>query len=190
MKRLTPASLDLSGAVPRGGDGPLPSAGPHDGQGTAGPPRAAVRAVRRVPQGGAGSPAGAGGRCRRGRAGRRAGVPHVAKAGDGGGGGRKRRIVRRRLVARRRHPFGMLLRGAETPNSPQIPVSCLSSRQTQCWTRNMVVKGGSQRQITLLGVDSTTDKQITALSTPMNVFWRCEPRFTLVSQGAINADLG
>jgi len=27
-------------------------------------------------------------------------------------------------------------------------------------------------------VDSTTDKQTTALSTPMNVFWRCEPPIT------------
>jgi len=42
----------------------------------------------------------------------------------------------------------------------------------------MVVKEGLQRQITFLGVDSTTDKQTTALSTPMNVFWRCEPPFT------------
>jgi len=43
---------------------------------------------------------------------------------------------------------------------------------TQCWTRNMVVKRGSQRHITFIGVNSTTDKQTTALSTPMNVFWR------------------
>jgi hypothetical protein len=40
-----------------------------------------------------------------------------------------------------------------------------------------------------MGVDSTTDEQKTAVSTPMNVIWRCLPRFTLVSQGAINADL-
>ena len=57
----------------------------------------------------------------------------------------------------------------------------------------MVVKRGfNKRQITLMGlIDSTTDKQTTALSTPMNVFWRCEPLpLTLASQGAINARLG
>jgi len=35
--------------------------------------------------------------------------------------------------------------------------------------RNMVVKVGSQRQITFRGVETTTDKQTT---TPVNVFWR------------------
>ena len=40
------------------------------------------------------------------------------------------------------------------------------------------------------GLISTTDKQTPALSTPMDVFWRCDPPLTLVSQGAINAHLG
>ena len=39
----------------------------------------------------------------------------------------------------------------------------------------MVVKRSSQRQITFMGVDSTTDKQTTALSNPMNMLWRCDP---------------
>ena len=53
-------------------------------------------------------------------------------------------------------------------------------RKIQCAAiqRGMVVKRGSQRQMTFMGVDNTTDKQTTALSTPMSVFWRCEPPFT------------
>ena len=49
---------------------------------------------------------------------------------------------------------------------------------TQRWTRNMVVKGGSQRQITFMGVDSAVVCLSVVLSTPMSVIWRCEPPFT------------
>ena len=66
-------------------------------------------------------------------------------------------------------------RASEATDSPQIPVPCLPSRKLQRWTRITVVKGSSQRQITFMGVDSAADKQTTALSTPMNAFWRCEP---------------
>ena len=48
----------------------------------------------------------------------------------------------------------------------------------------MVVKGGSQRQNTFMGVDSTTDKQ--TLSTPRNVFWRCDPPFTTMFLKALS----
>jgi len=54
--------------------------------------------------------------------------------------------------------------------SPQIPVSCLSSRYLNVGLETWVVKVGSKRQITFMGVESTIDKQTTALSTPMNVF--------------------
>ena len=50
----------------------------------------------------------------------------------------------------------------------------------------MVVKGGSQGQITFMGVDSTTDKQTTALSTPMNAFWRCESPYTTMFLKALS----
>ena len=38
--------------------------------------------------------------------------------------------------------------------SADIPVPCLSSTYTQRWTRDMVVQGGFQRQMTFMGVDS------------------------------------
>jgi len=64
-----------------------------------------------------------------------------------------------------------------SPASPQIPVSCFSSRKLNVGLETWLSKGGSQRQITFMGADSTTDKETTALSTPMNVFWRCEHPF-------------
>ena len=44
--------------------------------------------------------------------------------------------------------------------------------------RNMIVKGGSQRQDTLMGLRNAVVCLPVVLSTPMNMFWRCEPPFT------------
>jgi len=38
-----------------------------------------------------------------------------------------------------------------------------------------VVKGGSQRQNTFMGVENAVVCLSVVLSTPMNVIWRCEP---------------
>ena len=44
--------------------------------------------------------------------------------------------------------------------------------------RNMVAKGGSQRQNTFMGVDNAVICLSVVLSAPMNVIWRCVPPFT------------
>ena len=57
--------------------------------------------------------------------------------------------------------------------------------------RNTVVKGGgSQRQITFMGVDGTTDKQTTALSTPHECVLSLLNPPNIFLKAQINADLG